>query len=81
MIRYLLFSTLFFIFSDVHGQRHLYLGWQTGGINYQGEMQDISFSFTGMHLAMGGGIMLQLDDHWMVGSEFIRAICRARTRN
>jgi hypothetical protein len=72
MIRYLLFSTLFFIFTDVYGQRHLYVGWQTGGINYQGEMQDISFSFTGMHLAMGGGIMLQLDDHWMVGSEFIR---------
>lgn len=53
-------------------QRHLYIGWQTGGINYQGEMQDISFSFTGMHLAMGGGIFLQLNDNWAVGSEFIR---------
>lgn len=53
-------------------QRHLYIGWQTGGMNYQGEMQNISFSFTGMHLSMGGGLLLQLDDHWAVSSEFTR---------
>jgi hypothetical protein len=72
MIR-LLLTTLSFVLSlTAVSQRHLYIGWQTGGINYQGEMQDISFSFTGMHLSMGGGLLLQLDDHWAVSSEFIR---------
>ena len=72
MIRIILFICLMFNVHSSSAQRHLYLGWQTGGINYQGEMQDISFSFTGMHLSAGGGIFLQLDDHWVVGSEFIR---------
>lgn len=72
MPRFLLIAFLCGLSLSSLAQRHLYLGWQTGGINYQGEMQDISFSFTGMHLAMGGGIFLQLDDHWAIGSEFIR---------
>ena len=72
MIRYILTISFIALSLSAAAQRHLYVGWQTGGINYQGEMQDISFSFTGMHLSMGGGIFLQLDDHWAVGSEFIR---------
>jgi hypothetical protein len=71
ILRVLIVFSLFLSLSAT-AQRHLYLGWQTGGINYQGEMQDISFSFTGMHLSMGGGLLLQLDDHWAVSSEFIR---------
>ena len=72
MIRTILSGCFLFLSLSVCAQRHMYIGWQTGGINYQGEMQDISFSFTGMHLSMGGGILLQLDDHWAVSSEFIR---------
>lgn len=72
MPRFLCLAILCCLSFSSAAQRHLYIGWQTGGINYQGEMQDISFSFTGMHLSTGGGILLQLDDHWSIGSEFIR---------
>ena len=42
-----------------------------GGANYQGEIQEISFTFRGMRFAGGFGGHFQLHDHLWVSSEFM----------
>jgi len=60
--------------------QRLSLGLELGGINYQGEMQNLSFSFTGMHLHNGVSVMYDLSDRWSVQGTLVHGNLSGRDR-
>jgi hypothetical protein len=75
-----LFILPFFLLSvssSLHAQP-FYLGVNVGGVNYQGEMQGLSFTFTGMHISTGLGAMYEIDDNLSVMAEFSKGYLSGR---
>ena len=56
------------------------LGFEAGGINYQGEMQNLSFSFTGMHLHNGFSAMFDVTDRFTVMGSLVHGNLSGRDR-
>jgi hypothetical protein len=65
------------IFSRLQAQP-FYLGVNVGGVNYQGELQGLSFSFTGMHISTGVGGMYEIDNNLSVMAEFSKGYLSGR---
>ncbi len=60
--------------------QRLSFGFELGGINYQGEMQNLSFSFTGMHLHNGFSATYELSDRTSVMGSLVHGYLSGRDR-
>jgi hypothetical protein len=71
--------TLTCLTQYISAQR-LSLGYEIGGINYQGEMQRVSFSFTGMHMHTGFSAMYDLTERISVSGSLVHGNLSGRDR-
>lgn len=60
--------------------QRLSLGFELGGINYQGEMQQVSFTFTGMHMHNGFSAMYDLSERFSVSGSLVHGNLSGRDR-
>jgi hypothetical protein len=67
------------LFQTLSAQR-LSLGFELGGINYQGEMQQVSFTFTGMHMHNGFSAMYDVSDRFSVSGSLVHGNLSGRDR-
>lgn len=67
-------------FPHLSSAQRLSLGFELGGINYQGEMQQVSFTFTGMHMHNGFSAMYDLSERYSVSGSLVHGNLSGRDR-